>query len=256
LVTPLWWHALIVKSDPSDIPPEGDAMSNANGTTSRKIRGFIATIVMVGAVLALSACDRDPTPIVDNGPQSPAMSLQMRDGLPVQGAQGDALAASAASYDNKGPGDYKLGAKDRVRIIVLGQDKLTGEYVLDGNGVLAFPLVGQLQANGMTPGQLEKAIVAKLDPDYIRNPSVSVEVLSRRPFFILGEVQRPGSYPHMSEINVLTAVATAGGFTYRARESQFYIKRLDHDGKMVRVPATGETLVRPGDIVQVKERYF
>jgi polysaccharide export outer membrane protein len=229
-------------------------MSNPNGTTSsRTIRDFLAVIVMVGAVVALSACDRDPTPIVENVPQGPAMSLQMRNGLP---AQGDALTASAASYDIKGPADYKLGANDRMRIIVLGQDKLTGEYVLDGNGMLAFPLVGPLQAGGMTPGQLEKAIAAKLDPDYIRNPSVSVEVLTRRPFFILGEVQKPGSYPHMSEINVLTAVATAGGFTYRARESQFYIKRLDHDGKMVRVPATGETLVRPGDIVQVKERYF
>jgi len=227
-------------------------MSASRRTISRAIRSSLAAVAMVGA-LALSACDRDPTPIVEDVPQGPAMSLQTQHGVPVQGA---ALAASTASYDAKGPADYKLGANDRMRIIVLGQDKLTGEYVLDGSGMLAFPLVGQLQAGGMTAGQLEKAIAAKLDPDYIRNPSVSVEILTRRPFFILGEVQKPGSYPHMSEVNVLSAVAMAGGFTYRARESQFYIKRIDHDGKMIRVPATAETLVRPGDIVQVKERYF
>ncbi|HYC63228.1 MAG TPA: SLBB domain-containing protein, partial [Reyranellaceae bacterium] len=77
----------------------------------------------------------------------------------------------------------------------------------------------------------------------------------RRPFFVLGEVQKPGSYPHQPDINVLTAVATAGGFTYRARQTSFFIKRMK-DGQMVRVPATAETAVRPGDIVQISERYF
>jgi polysaccharide export outer membrane protein len=152
--------------------------------------------------------------------------------------------------------DYRLGAGDRMRIIVYGQEKLTGEYVLDGAGVLAFPLIGQVQANGMTPAQLEQAIVSRLNPDYLRNPSVSVEVMTRRPFYIIGEVKNPGSYPYVSGMMVINAIALAGGFTYRARESSFYIKRSGAAGDATRVTATQETPVQPGDVIMVRERYF
>lgn len=152
--------------------------------------------------------------------------------------------------------DYKLGGGDRMRIIVYGQQNLTGEYVLDGAGVLAFPLIGQVQAMGMTPGQLERAIVARLHPDFLRNPSVSVEVMTRRPFYIVGEVRNPGSYPFVSGMTVLNAIALAGGFTYRARESSFYIKRNDQSGQVGRISATQETPVQPGDVIMVRERYF
>jgi polysaccharide export outer membrane protein len=143
-----------------------------------------------------------------------------------------------------------------MRIIVYGQEKLTGEYVLDGAGVLAFPLIGQVQANGMTPAQLEQAIVSRLNPDYLRNPSVSVEVMTRRPFYIIGEVKNPGSYPYVSGMMVINAIALAGGFTYRARESSFYIKRNGSTGEAGRVTATQETPVQPGDVIMVRERYF
>jgi protein involved in polysaccharide export with SLBB domain len=152
--------------------------------------------------------------------------------------------------------DYKLGAGDRMRIIVYGQQNLTGEYVLDGQGVLAFPLIGQVPANGMTPAQLERTIVAKLHPDYLRNPSVSVEVMTRRPFYIVGEVKNPGSYPYVSGMTVINAIALAGGFTYRARESSFYIKRADQSGQVGRITANQETMVQPGDVIMVRERYF
>ncbi len=152
--------------------------------------------------------------------------------------------------------DYKLGAGDRMRIIVYGQQNLTGEYALDGSGMLAFPLIGQVPAMGMTPAQLERAIVAKLHPDYLRNPSVSVEVMTRRPFYIVGEVKNPGSYPYVSGMIVINAIALAGGFTYRARESSFYIKRNDQSGQAGRITANQETLVQPGDVIMVRERYF
>ena len=152
--------------------------------------------------------------------------------------------------------DYKLGAGDRMRIIVYGQQNLTGEYALDGAGVLAFPLIGQVPAMGMTPAQLERAIVAKLHPDYLRNPSVSVEVMTRRPFYIVGEVKNPGSYPYVSGMIVINAIALAGGFTYRARENSFYIKRNDQSGQAGRITANQETLVQPGDVIMVRERYF
>ena len=127
--------------------------------------------------------------------------------------------------------------------------------MLDGNGNLAFPLIGNVPANGMTPTDLQRTIAAKLDPDYLHNPSVSVEVASRRPFYVVGEVQKPGSYPYVTDMTVLNALATAGGQTYRANMGRFYIKR-QVDGQVVRVAATQESRLQPGDTVVVRERYF
>jgi protein involved in polysaccharide export with SLBB domain len=186
------------------------------------------------AAFALAACESDPTPIVKE-----------------TAAKGEGLHLAQASGV-----DYRLGANDRVRIIVFGQPTLTGEYTLDGNGVLAFPLIGNVNANGQSPNQLQKAIASKLDPDYLQNPSVSAEVITRRPFYVIGEVQKPGNYPYVTDMTALQAVAMAGGYTYRARQNDLYIKRLDANGRMVRVAATPETRIQPGDTVEIKERYF
>lgn len=189
----------------------------------------------------LAACESDPTPIVND-----SQSLN----LAPTGRTGGNGGLNAVSSD------YRLGPNDRTRITVFGQPNLTGEFMLDGNGSVAFPLIGNINADGMTPRELQQAIAGKLDPDYLRNPSVSVEVLTRRPFYVLGEVQKPGNYPYVTDITALNAVAMAGGYTYRARTTQFYIKRLDKEGKMVRIVAKPETIVRPGDTLEVRERYF
>jgi protein involved in polysaccharide export with SLBB domain len=186
------------------------------------------------AVFAVAACESDPTPIVKETAAN-GESLHLAHGI---------------------GGDYRLGANDRVRIIVFGQPTLTGEYTLDGNGVLAFPLIGSVHANGQSPPQLQKAIAAKLDPDYLQNPSVSAEVIARRPFYAIGEVQKPGNYPYVTDMTALQAVAMAGGYTYRARQNNLYLKRLDANGRMVRIAATPETKIQPGDTVEIKERYF
>ncbi len=197
--------------------------------------------VLLAALLALGACgDNDNTPIVpDTSAGSGTMSLT---------GTGNGNGDRAAS-------DYRLGPNDRTRIIVYGQPNLTGEFVLDGSGNLAFPLIGNVPANGMTPTELQRAIAAKLDPDYLHNPSVSVEVASRRPFYVVGEVQKPGSYPYVTDMTVLNAIATAGGQTYRANMGRFYIKR-QVDGRVVRVAGTQESRLQPGDTVVVRERYF
>jgi polysaccharide export outer membrane protein len=198
-------------------------------------------------MFAVAACDSDPTPIV----KAPADSLSV---APTDTSADGArrIGAVPASSD---PG-YKLGPNDRLRITVFGQSTLTGEYTLDGNGVLAFPLIGNIPASGMTTLELQKTIAGKLEPDYLINPSVSAEVVTRRPFFIIGEVQKPGNYPYVPDMTAINAVAMAGGFTYRARKNDFYIKRLDKDGKMVRVEASAGTILRPGDTLEVRERYF
>jgi len=190
---------------------------------------IVASCGLFVAVFALAACESDPTPIVQD--------------------------TASNEVSGRDP-DYRLGANDRVRIIVFGQPTLTGEYTLDGNGVLAFPLIGNVEASGQTPSQLQRAIASKLDPDYLQNPSVSAEVITRRPFYVVGEVQKPGNYPYVPDMTVLNAVAMAGGYTYRARQHQLYIKRLDKDGRMVRVDAKPESKIRPGDTIEIKERYF
>ncbi len=196
----------------------------------------------MAALLALGACgDNDPTPIVADTPASASGKMSLATG-------GDGSGERAAA-------DYRLGPNDRTRIIVYGQPNLTGEFVLDGNGNLAFPLIGNVPANGMTPSELQRTIAAKLDPDYLHNPSVSVEVATRRPFYVVGEVQKPGTYPFVTDMTVLNAIATAGGQTYRANMGRFYIKRL-RDGQTVRVAATQESHLQPGDTVVVRERYF
>jgi protein involved in polysaccharide export with SLBB domain len=197
------------------------------------------------AMFALAACESDPTPIVhENTNGDGSLSL-----APTSGGRG------GPGIGTRDP-DYRLGANDRVRIIVFGQPTLTGEYTLDGNGVLAFPLIGNVNAQGQTTGQLQQAIASRLDPDFLRNPSVSAEVITRRPFYVIGEVQKPGNYPYVTDMTALQAIAMAGGYTYRARQNNLYLKRLDANGRMVRVAATPETKVRPGDTVEVKERFF
>jgi polysaccharide export outer membrane protein len=220
-------HVAAATKDP------GDVMASVRIGGSIPRRGLLAvlTIVAAGAVCP-------------NGARS-----QLSDSTPRGGQTPPGGGLDRSS-------DYKLGSGDRMRIIVYGQQNLTGEYALDGAGVLSFPLIGQVQAMGMTPGQLEQAIISRLHPDYLKNPSVSVEVMTRRPFYIVGEVKNPGSYPYVSGMIVINAIALAGGFTYRARESSFYIKRNDASGQAARISATQETPVQPGDVIMVRERYF
>ena len=136
------------------------------------------------------------------------------------------------------PGDSnKLGPNDRLVITVFGQPTLTGEYTLDGNGVLAFPLIGNVPANGSTTSELQQKIAAKLNPEYLINPSVSAEIVNCRPFYVIGEVQKPGNYPYVTDMTAVNAIAMAGGFTRRARQNDIHVRRFDKDGKMVRIEA-------------------
>lgn len=214
--------------------------------TSKVVNAFSMSRrgLLIGAV-ALAACDTDDSPIV---------AADGSDALQFSGGAGGPPGASTGG--DVASGSYRLNPGDKMRIIVYGQNHLTGDYALDNAGVLAFPLAGQVRAAGMTPGELERTLKSKLDPDYIRDASVSVEVMTKRPFYIVGEVKNPGSYPYVSGISVLNAVALAGGYTYRARENSVYIKRTDKNGQIVRVAATSNTMVRPGDTIQVRERYF
>lgn len=150
---------------------------------------------------------------------------------------------------------YRLDTGDRVRVIVYGEPDLSGEFELDSSGELALPLIGTIQATNLSLRELEKFVTEKFKDGYLVSPRVNVEVLNFRPFFILGEVKRPGSYPYVSGLTVINAVALAGGYTYRAKTSNFTLLRgKGSERKEMKVKE--EDVIFPGDTVRVEERFF
>jgi polysaccharide export outer membrane protein len=150
---------------------------------------------------------------------------------------------------------YQLGAGDKLKLVVYGHDDLSGEFDVDGNGIVSLPLVGGVRVGGKSIAEAESAIIKALKPDYLKNPRVSLQVLNYRPFYIIGEVNSPGSYPYVNGITVLEAVAIAGGFTYRAKESRMSIIR-GTDPTRTETEASPETVVLPGDVIEVPQRFF
>jgi polysaccharide biosynthesis/export protein VpsN len=149
--------------------------------------------------------------------------------------------------------EYRLDSGDLIRITVFGQDDLSGEFEVGSDGSISMPLIGDVPAAKLTLQELEDEIVAKLKPDYLKNPQLSVEVANYRPFYIIGEVKNPGSYAYVGGMRVVNAIAMAGGFTYRARESELLITRA---GGGEKEPAGQNSFVRPGDVIEVPERFF
>jgi polysaccharide export outer membrane protein len=153
--------------------------------------------------------------------------------------------------------DYRLDAGDRLHIQVFNQEQLTGSYTVGAGGSISMPLVGEISVRGLTTNGLEQALVKRLSTEksMLVDPSISVQVEAYRPFFILGEVKNPGQYPCPYDTTVFSAVAMAGGFTYRARTDQVSITRKV-GGETVDRRADRNTVVQPGDVVYVYERYF
>ena len=163
-------------------------------------------------------------------------------------------AKSADPAPGEVPG-YKLGTGDKIRVTVFGEQDLSGEYEVDGSGNLRLNLVGQVKAAGLTLPEFEANVRKALEDGYLKDPKVAAEVINYRPFYIIGEVNRPGEYPYSNDMTILNAVAKAGGYTYRANESNVYIRR-NGDTKEVGVPADQTTKIYPGDVVRVPERFF
>jgi polysaccharide export outer membrane protein len=151
--------------------------------------------------------------------------------------------------------DYRLGAGDRVRLTVFGETDLSGDFSVDGTGQVSLPLIGEVEARNLTVREFQRAVDARLRDGYLKDPRVSAEVVQYRPFYILGEVQRPGTYAYQNGLTVLNAVATAQGFTYRANEKVVFIRR-DGDQEEQKFPLTSTTPVRPGDTIRISERFF
>ena len=162
---------------------------------------------------------------------------------------------AAAAPPSTAASEYRLGAGDKLRVQVFGEDSLGGEFSVSGSGSVALPLIGVVQAQGLTAPELQARIVLALKGGYLKDPRVGVEVLTYRPFYILGEVGKPGEYPYSNGLTVLNAVARAEGFTYRANTRRVMIKHLGELGEHEQVMTT-DTPVEPGDTIRIKERFF
>ncbi len=153
-------------------------------------------------------------------------------------------------------GLYILGPGDQVRVITVGEEAVTGLFRIDADGTVDLPLLGQVRASGLTAAELAQAIAGALHTKRLyRDPSVSVEVAAYRTLAVIGEVNRPGQYPYQPGMNVVLAVASAGGFTYRAVDDRFTIRR-SIGGKSVLGSAGPQTRLLPGDELTVYERQF
>ena len=196
--------------------------------TQHAVRNSLLAATSTSLAWLVVACDRGPATVVADVSQNASADVLVQDNM--------------------------LAANDRIRVVVVGQEKLSREFAVDGSGLIVFPLLGPIQAGGRTTAELEEAIAAKLEPDYLMNPSVSVELVQRPPVFVVGEVENPGSFAYKSGTTVQGVIAMAGGPVKRARMNELYIKRVSREGKIVRLAVTAQSIVRPGDIVQVDER--
>lgn len=150
---------------------------------------------------------------------------------------------------------YRLDAGDVVRVNVFDQTNLTNSYTVDDSGVISMPLIGAVAARGQTTQDLERAVAAHLANGFLRDPSVSIQVETFRPFFILGEVGAPGQYPYVADLTAQSAVAIGGGFSTRAVKNMVRLSRK-YNGTIVEAKVPIDHPIRPGDTITVLERWF
>jgi len=167
---------------------------------------------------------------------------------PVTQAERQALEAEAS-------GPPKLQAGEKIHVTVYNEPSLSGDYQIDPSGFVSLPLAGTIKAAGLSQHDLEQELEAKFSTGYLKNPKITVGVAEFRPFYIVGEVDKPGAYPYTGGLNVLSAIAIAGGTTYRADQSRIEIQ---HPGEteMHEYDMTQPIPILPGDIIKVPRRYI
>lgn len=164
--------------------------------------------------------------------------------------------AEAAAGGENLLSSYRLASGDVVSIRVLGEDDLKREKIrLSDAGTISFPIIGEIRVLGKRVAELEALIADGLRGKYLLHPVVSVTIEEYRPFFMNGQVEKPGAYPFQPGLTIRKAVSLAGGFKERAsKEKIFVIREDDKSQKPVKVDQSA--LVSPGDIITVEESFF
>lgn len=170
-------------------------------------------------------------------------------GGPIRGSA-EAMQQSTAAAQS-----YRLAPGDKVHVTVFNEENLSGNYVVGPDGRVTLPLAGGLQAAGLTLPQFQTAVTKLLKGDFVQDPNVTITASDLRPYYILGEVKKPGRYSYMPDLTVLNAVATAEGFTYRANTGAIYIRRASEPSEK-EIELTATTAVMPGDTIRISQRYF
>jgi polysaccharide export outer membrane protein len=220
----------------------------------RLSRSLVLVLVLLLAALALGACARLPSRQAVY--RTNDIDALMYGGATAPSSRTIARVVQAAPISDVIDGAaYLLDSGDKLRIVVFGQDTLSNTYTVDAAGVVTMPLIGAVNARGVTTAQLSGAIAGRLRANFIRDPSVAVEVDVYRPFFVLGEVTFPGQYPYVPNMTVENAIAIAGGFTPRAVKDKVTVTRK-REGIPGRYPLPLRSPILPGDSITVGERWF
>lgn len=151
--------------------------------------------------------------------------------------------------------DYLLGEGDQIAIQVFDEPDLTMQARIGASGVINYSYLGDIEVIGKTPQDLESELTELLKDGYLVNPSVNVTITEFRPFYINGEVRRPGGYAYQPGLTLDRAIALAGGLTDRASTRKMYIQKGDEkNGKQIK--AQMSSLVGPGDVISINEGFF
>ena len=163
--------------------------------------------------------------------------------------------AEALQHSRAVAQSYQLNAGDKVHIGIFNEDNLSGTYVVAPDGQVTLPLAGGIKAAGLTLAQFQEAVATRLKDGIVQDPNITVSAVELRPYYILGEVKKPGKYGYTPDLTVLSAVATAEGFTYRADMTAIYIRHAN-DPSEREYPLTATMAVQPGDTIRITQRYF
>lgn len=216
-----------------------------------------------------------PSPSVGGGKPLPAHELsQLRAGvtrmyavlfaalaLTLAGCASGAMPANdlgqASSSAYAKPTTYEISDGDKLDIKVFGEPDMSGQVQVDAEGAISLPLIGRMQAAGLTAPALRSRITHQiLAKGLVQDPNVTVAILSYEPVNIFGEVRDSGQYTYRPGMTVHDAIALAGGYTYRANKNYVYIQHQDANGEQKLSMAGARLYVQPGDAIRVPERYF
>lgn len=147
--------------------------------------------------------------------------------------------------------DYVIGADDVLAINVWKENEISRDVAVRPDGKISLPLVGELQAAGLHPVDLQKQIADKLQ-SYISNPEVTVIVQSvkSKKINVVGEVNRPGEYMLTTSMNVLDAIALCGGFKDFAKQSKIYVLRTGPGSTKTRIPFNYKRVIKGKDLAE------
>lgn len=208
-------------------------------------------VVALSALLGAVACDSRTTGVwqLPTPPNREVASFTQSPPItgPALGQTNDCKQSSAG---------YRLGSGDKIRVVVLQDTEFSGDYEVNASGGISVRMLGPIQVVGKTVAEVEEFLRERYrSQGYLVSPRLSVELVAMRPFYIVGEVARSGQFPYVNCLRVIQAIAIAGGFTRRAGKTRLTIKRF-YAASAEEEYVTEDTLVEPGDVIRVPERWF